>query len=117
MDFSFARFIYVFIYRFIIVYFLFNFFLSSDWFYHAPKKRTDNAPAKDYPAPSQIPMLSNAMIEEDVRDESGTMRGWIRESDSKYVKLAKMRGRKGTSLPLIISVHPTFALLLSPNVN
>lgn len=39
-------------------------------------------------------MLGNA-IEDDVgRDETGMMRGWIRESDSKYIKLAKQRGRK-----------------------
>ncbi|XP_071792244.1 uncharacterized protein C7orf57-like [Asterias amurensis] len=67
---------------------------TQDWFYHAPKKRAQNAPPKDYPAPSQIPMLNNALLEEDTRDDSGMMRGWIRETDSKYVKLAKMRGRK-----------------------
>ncbi|XP_022110891.1 uncharacterized protein C7orf57-like [Acanthaster planci] len=67
---------------------------TQDWFYHAPKKRSPDAGPKDYPAPSQIPMLSNAVIEEDARDETGMMRGWIRESDSKYVRLAKQRGRR-----------------------
>ena len=35
-------------------------------------------------------------------DDTGMKRGWIRDTDSKYVRMAKMGGRKGEKLYLIL---------------
>ncbi|XP_077997634.1 uncharacterized protein C7orf57-like isoform X2 [Glandiceps talaboti] len=64
----------------------------QDWFYHAPAKRQEKE-AINYPAASQIPGLSGVVVDER-EDEFGTKRGYFKESDTKYVRLAKMGGRK-----------------------
>ncbi|XP_072033015.1 uncharacterized protein C7orf57-like [Amphiura filiformis] len=66
---------------------------TQDWFYHAPAKKKEGEGPADYPAPSQIPLSSYVMVDER-DDDTGMKRGWIRDTDSKYVKLAKMGGRK-----------------------
>ena len=60
------------------------------WFYHAPNKKkiTEQQPV---PPASQIPGLS--VLENTAEPELGT-RNWIRDTDSKYIKLAKGGGRK-----------------------
>ncbi|XP_001636823.3 uncharacterized protein C7orf57 [Nematostella vectensis] len=66
---------------------------SQDWYYHAPSKPVQK-PAVEAPPASQIPGLSNVEnIPEDV-DERFFKRKWIRDTDSKYIKLAKGGGRK-----------------------
>lgn len=69
-------------------------YLCLDWFYNVPSKRSQE-PAKDAPAPSQIPGLSN--IPDDLTNENDrtARRKWIRDTDSKYIKLAKAGGRRG----------------------
>ncbi|XP_070570387.1 uncharacterized protein C7orf57-like isoform X2 [Ptychodera flava] len=64
----------------------------QDWFYHAPAKRHEAEPV-EYPAPSQIPGLSGVILD-DREDDTGTKRGYYKETDSKYVRLAKQGGRK-----------------------
>jgi len=66
---------------------------SQDWFYHAPSEHMPPSDVKVIPA-SQIPGLSQL---EDESMESGDIqykRKWIRDTDSKYTKLAKAGGRK-----------------------
>ncbi|XP_064646918.1 uncharacterized protein C7orf57-like [Lineus longissimus] len=60
------------------------------WMYHmAPKSRVDDDP-ESYPPPSQIPGLNG---EEIIQDENEGVRGWIKDTDSKYIRLAKQGGR------------------------
>lgn len=69
-----------------------------DWFYHIPAARPKNSSAVVVPIQSQIPGLSN--IPEDSitkENEQRFKRKWIRDTDSKYVKLAKAGGRKSKS--------------------
>ncbi|XP_059145719.1 uncharacterized protein C7orf57 homolog [Physella acuta] len=61
------------------------------WFYHAPAKK-QIGPKVDYPAPSNIPGLG-------FDDPASTQRPEVREmvfreTDSKYIRMAKMGGRK-----------------------
>ncbi|XP_071822989.1 uncharacterized protein C7orf57-like isoform X2 [Apostichopus japonicus] len=67
---------------------------TQDWFYHAPAKKDSKQAAVDYPAASQIPLIGGELIITPDRDDGGMKRGWLRETDSKYVRLAKMGGRK-----------------------
>lgn len=60
------------------------------WFYHAPNKKK-NTEQQAVPPASQIPGLS--VLEDTVEPQLGT-RNWVRDSDSKYIKLAKGGGRK-----------------------
>ena len=63
--------------------------LCSGWFYHAPPKpeKRDRVVA---PPPSQIPGLSNVS---QLPPEHQSAHLVIRESDSKYIRLAKQGGR------------------------
>lgn len=67
----------------------------SEWFYHAPSKRTSK-PAKQAPAASQIPGIGGLKDEfvNPEQDDRHFRRKWIRDTDSKYIKLAKKGGRK-----------------------
>ncbi|XP_075244216.1 uncharacterized protein C7orf57-like isoform X3 [Convolutriloba macropyga] len=70
--------------------------MSSDWFYHAPQRRRERGTSPDsrpeMPPMSQIPGLSDLPAE---TEPSGKPSGvLIRDTDSKYIKLAKMGGRK-----------------------
>jgi len=66
---------------------------TQDWFYSVPSKRSE-APAKDAPAPSQIPGLSNLPDDPSMENDRTARRKWIRDTDSKYIKLAKAGGRR-----------------------
>lgn len=57
------------------------------WFYHAPAKRV-NAEQVIAPPASQIPCLNPQLPQE---DEPPRM--WIRDTDSEFIRLAKMGGR------------------------
>lgn len=75
--------------------------MSSDWFYHAPHKRTETS--EDTPAASQIPGLSGIVKDSEQEDEWGetsSRRMVVYETDSKYVKLAKQGGRRGIMVAL-----------------
>jgi len=66
------------------------------WYCHPPNKRTEKK-AVDPPPASQIPGLGHmpdevAMASDDDRTFK---RKWIRETDSKYVQMAKQGGRRG----------------------
>ena len=63
-------------------------FLPPGWFYHAPARRVHNEPV-GYPAMSQIPGLA----EDDGRPEE-LPRPLFRDTDTKYVRLAKQGGRQ-----------------------
>ncbi|XP_002736555.1 uncharacterized protein C7orf57 homolog isoform X2 [Saccoglossus kowalevskii] len=65
----------------------------QDWFYHAPAKRREDCGAVEYPAPSQIPLLSGVELD-GTEDEYSAKRGYYKESDTKYIRLAKQGGRK-----------------------
>ena len=67
----------------------------SDWYYHAPSKRVAQ-PAKPAPAASQIPGIGGLPDElaNPEGDDRHFRRKWIRDTDSKYIKLAKGGGRK-----------------------
>lgn len=67
---------------------------GQDWFYHAPITKKTEKPEKVLPV-SQIPGfgdLDNSQV--DLHNDIHLRRKWIRETDSKYVKLAKEGGRK-----------------------
>ncbi|KAK3729450.1 hypothetical protein QZH41_009994 [Actinostola sp. cb2023] len=66
----------------------------SDWYYHAPSKSSSNNEPLEPPPASQIPGLSNFIEEPDEMEERRFRRKWIRDSDSKYIKLAKGGGRQ-----------------------
>ncbi|XP_063710638.1 uncharacterized protein C7orf57-like isoform X2 [Symsagittifera roscoffensis] len=71
--------------------------MSSDWFYHAPQKRRERQvqdAQPDMPPMSQIPGLSDLSKEEDATQQNANRGVLLRDSDSKYIKLAKMGGRK-----------------------
>lgn len=69
----------------------------SGWFYHAPApaaSRSDEpAPA---PAPSQIPGLSDLPYEEEQPRLTN-----LRDTDTKYIRLAKQGGRPGMNLEIL----------------
>ena len=66
-----------------------------DWYYHAPIKRTTTSP-KAAPPASQIPGIGGLKDEfaNPESDERHFRRKWIRDTDSKYIKMAKQGGRK-----------------------
>ncbi|RMX55059.1 hypothetical protein pdam_00007275 [Pocillopora damicornis] len=68
---------------------------TQDWYYHAPSKRVVQ-PAKPAPAASQIPGIGGLPDElaNPEGDDRHFRRKWIRDTDSKYIKLAKGGGRK-----------------------
>ncbi|CAL1534511.1 unnamed protein product [Lymnaea stagnalis] len=65
---------------------------ESGWFYHAPSKKQIGAPKVDYPAPSNIPGIGyddpESLQKQEVREMV------FKESDTNYIRLAKMGGRK-----------------------
>lgn len=67
----------------------------SDWFCHPANKKKETE-AVGAPPASQIPGLSNlpddATIE--TEDDRTFRRKWIRDTDSKYIRLAKKGGRQ-----------------------
>ncbi len=71
-------------------------FLFLDWFYHAPGKKDKTVKFADVIPASQIPGLGNHDDGPvDLSEDIHLRRKWIRDTDSKYVKLAKAGGRKG----------------------
>lgn len=68
---------------------------TQDWYYHAPIKRTTKSP-KAAPPASQIPGIGGLKDEfaNPESDERHFRRKWIRDTDSKYIKMAKQGGRK-----------------------
>lgn len=68
---------------------------TQDWFYHVPTAKSKGPSCVVAPVPSQIPGLSN-IPEDSVEDKDDRCfrRKWIRDTDSKYVKLAKAGGRR-----------------------
>ncbi|KAK2554298.1 Uncharacterized protein P5673_024306 [Acropora cervicornis] len=68
---------------------------TQDWFYHAPSRKTSTA-AKPAPPASQIPGIGGLKDEcaNPEQDDRHFRRKWIRDTDSKYIKLAKAGGRK-----------------------
>lgn len=71
------------------------YFFTPDWFYHAPSRKTSTA-AKPAPPASQIPGIGGLKDEcaNPEQDDRHFRRKWIRDTDSKYIKLAKAGGRK-----------------------
>jgi len=67
---------------------------GQDWFYHAPRTNVTEKPEKALPV-SQIPGIGDLdHTPVDPHEDIHLRRKWIRETDSKYVKLAKEGGRK-----------------------
>ncbi|XP_068688855.1 uncharacterized protein C7orf57 homolog isoform X2 [Montipora foliosa] len=68
---------------------------TQDWFYHAPSKKSSKS-AKPAPPASQIPGIGGLKDElaNPEQDDRHFRRKWIRDTDSKYIKLAKAGGRK-----------------------
>jgi len=63
--------------------------LLSGWFYHAPARKKNAEPVIPPPL-SQIPGLSNDAYLPPEEPPKGM---WIKETDSRYVRLAKQGGR------------------------
>lgn len=82
---------------------------TQDWFYHIPAAKSKNPPSVVAPIQSQIPGLSN-IPEDSITDDNDRCfrRKWIRDTDSKYVKLAKAGGRKNllSFMPAKLSSEP-----------
>ena len=90
---------------------------KTDWFYHAPRTNVTEKPEKALPV-SQIPGIGDLdHTPVDPHEDIHLRRKWIRETDSKYVKLAKEGGRKGKYFlckPLILcATYLRFASALS----
>eukprot|EP00794_Sanderia_malayensis_P017715 gene17715-19486_t len=67
----------------------------KDWFYHAPKAEDKSVKFATIIPASQIPGLGNHDDgPEDLTEDIHLRRKWIRDTDSKYVRLAKAGGRK-----------------------
>ncbi|KAJ7380388.1 hypothetical protein OS493_008844 [Desmophyllum pertusum] len=68
---------------------------TQDWYYHAPSKRVVQSP-KAAPPASQIPGIGGLSDESanPEGDDRHFRRKWIRDTDSKYIKLAKGGGKK-----------------------
>lgn len=68
---------------------------TQDWYYHAPSKKAVQSP-KAVPPASQIPGIGGLPDESAIPegDDRHFRRKWIRDTDSKYIKLAKGGGRK-----------------------
>ncbi|KAH9491780.1 hypothetical protein Btru_030862 [Bulinus truncatus] len=62
------------------------------WFYHAPAKKNVGAPKVEYPAPSNIPGLGFDDPADVQKQEIKEM--MFKDTDTNYIKLAKMGGRK-----------------------
>jgi hypothetical protein len=58
-----------------------------------PKSHQDGD-SVSYPPPSQIPGLN---CEEIIYGPDDNAKGWIKDTDSKYIQLAKQGGRPGNS--------------------
>jgi len=65
---------------------------GQDWFYHSPASKGKSERVNVPPA-SQIPGLSQ-LIPDDHANDRQQSRSCVRDSDSKYIKLAKQGGRK-----------------------
>ena len=79
--------------------------LFSGWFYHAPARKKNTEPVIPPPI-SQIPGLSNEAY---LPPEEPPKGRWIRETDSRYVRLAKEGGRPDllcTVTPELPSTEP-----------
>jgi len=62
------------------------------WFYHAPAKKNADAVPVEYPAPSQIPGIG--YHDPSLFDKEEVKEVMFKETDSKYIRLAKVGGRK-----------------------
>lgn len=69
---------------------------TQDWFYHPPSAKPQGPSCIVAPVTSQIPGLNNTPEDSATKeqDQHCFRRKWIRDTDSKYVKLAKAGGRK-----------------------
>ncbi|CAH1248873.1 C7orf57 [Branchiostoma lanceolatum] len=66
---------------------------DEDWFYHAPLKSKKDSAQVSVPPASQIPGLSQ-MPADPLDIDPAAKRKWIRDTDTKYIKLAKQGGRQ-----------------------
>ena len=73
---------------------LYKLFPPSDWYCHPANERSKKEVAEVLPA-SQIPGLSHLPDDSamEMEDDRAFKRKWIRDTDSKYVRLAKGGGR------------------------
>ena len=69
---------------------------TSDWYCHPANKRVEKEPIVAPPA-SQIPGLSTLPddVAMETEDDRTCRRKWIRDTDTKYIRLAKRGGRQG----------------------
>ncbi|XP_078621682.1 uncharacterized protein C7orf57-like [Branchiostoma floridae x Branchiostoma japonicum] len=67
---------------------------DEDWFYHAPLKSKKDSAQVAVPPASQIPGLSQLPPDMPYDDDPAAKRKWIRDTDTKYIKLAKQGGRQ-----------------------
>ena len=61
-----------------------------EWFYHVPQRKKGPNEPPPVPLMSQIPGLSDLPVEEQKEPHAVL----IRDTDSNYIRLAKMGGRK-----------------------
>ncbi|EDV26340.1 Uncharacterized protein C7orf57-like protein [Trichoplax sp. H2] len=84
-------------------------FQGQDWFYHAPNKKLDSEEKNaQMPVLSQVPGLSD-VAGEDSDPFAKSKKGWIRDTDSRYIQMAKQGGRKDLlmfNVPHTISKDP-----------
>ncbi|XP_078702081.1 uncharacterized protein C7orf57-like [Branchiostoma floridae x Branchiostoma belcheri] len=67
---------------------------DEDWFYHAPLKSKKDSTQVSVPPASQIPGLSQLPADVPLDVDPASKRKWIRDTDTKYIKLAKQGGRQ-----------------------
>ena len=72
-------------------------FFFSGWFYHAPARARRSEDPVLYPPMSQIPGLTD---DEALPPDDNPVRPVFRDTDTKYVRLAKEGGRKSKNLDL-----------------
>ncbi|XP_046859343.1 uncharacterized protein C7orf57 homolog isoform X2 [Xenia sp. Carnegie-2017] len=91
---------------------------TQDWFYHIPASRKSPEQSNNINAPfhSQIPGLNHNPVESIAEENLPQFkRKWIRDTDSKYVRLAKAGGRK--NLLSFVSAKPSVEPVSYPRVD
>ena len=70
------------------------------WFYHAPAKKVQKEEPVGAPPPSQIPGMwgTDAPLEKEEPREMV-----FRDTDTKYIRMAKMGGRKGNTVLVCVT--------------
>lgn len=89
--------------------------VSAGWFYHAPAKRDPDKARVDYAPPSKLPGMG--FDDPDLLKKDTLKEMVFKETDSEYIRLAKMGGRKGLIFIFPLSIMKVFVFYYLYNIN